>query len=126
LAADKQVVHDRYKDLAEVERGFRTSKTGHLEVRPVYVRKEKNTRGHVLVVMPAYLVERAPRRAWAELDMTVQEGLEQLKTICSLELRTKHKAVAACGFPSPAPRPRRYLRPLTFASPRPCPIPTSP
>ena len=34
-AADKQVVHDRYKDLAEVEWAFRTSKTGHLQVRPV-------------------------------------------------------------------------------------------
>ena len=55
--ADKQVVHDRHKDLAEVERAFRTSKTGHLEVRPVYVRKEENTRGHVLVVMLAYLTE---------------------------------------------------------------------
>jgi len=30
--ADKQVVHNRYKDLAEVERAFRTSRTGHLEV----------------------------------------------------------------------------------------------
>ena len=44
-AADKQVVHDRYEDLAEVERGFRMSKTGHLEMRPVFVRKEENTLG---------------------------------------------------------------------------------
>lgn len=87
-AATKQVVHDRYKDLAEVEGAFRTSKTGHLEVRPVYVRKEENTRGHVLVVMLAYLVVRALRRAWAELDVTVEEGLEQLKTLCSIEVRT--------------------------------------
>lgn len=100
--ADKQVVHDRYKDLAEVERGFRTSKTGHLEVRPVFVRKEENTRGHVLVVMLAYLVERALRRAWAKLDTTVQEGLEQLKTISSLELRTKP---GGCCLRIPQPRP---------------------
>jgi len=100
-AADKQVVHDRYKDLAEVERGFRTSKTGHLEVRPVFVRKEENTRGHVPVVMLAYMVERALRRAWAELDTTVQEGLEQLKTISSLELRTKP---AGCCLRIPQPR----------------------
>jgi len=86
--ADKQVVHDRYKDLAQVERAFRTSKTRHLEVRPVYVRKEENTRGHVLVVMLSYLVERALRQAWAKLDVTVQEGLEQLKTICPMEMTT--------------------------------------
>ena len=100
-AADKQVVHDRYKDLAEVERGFRTSKTGHLEVRPVFVRKEENTRGHVLVVMLAYMVERILRRSWSELDTTVQEGLEQLKTISSLELRTKP---GGCCLRIPQPR----------------------
>jgi len=99
--ADKQVVHDRYKDLAAVEWGFRTSKTGHLEVRPVFVRKEENTRGHVLVVMLAYMAERALRRAWAKLDTTVQEGLEQLKTISSLELRTKQ---GGCCLRIPQPR----------------------
>src|ERR1035441_8362823 len=31
--ASKQVVHDRYKDLTEVEMAFRTSKTVHLEMR---------------------------------------------------------------------------------------------
>ena len=36
-AASKQVVHDRYKDLAEVEQAFRTCKTAHLETRPIYV-----------------------------------------------------------------------------------------
>jgi len=44
---DKQMIHDRYKDLAEVERAFRTCETGLLEMRPWYVQLEK-----VLVVMP--------------------------------------------------------------------------
>ena len=35
----------------EVERAFRDCKTTILEVRPVFVRSEKSTRGHVLVVM---------------------------------------------------------------------------
>jgi len=87
-AADKQVVHDRYKDLANVEWAFRTSKTAHLEVRPVYVRKEENTRAHVLVVMLAYSVVRTLARAWAELDITVEEGLDHLKTLCAMEIRT--------------------------------------
>ncbi|MBW2086658.1 MAG: hypothetical protein JRI54_11625, partial [Deltaproteobacteria bacterium] len=34
-AADMDTIHDRYKDLAQVERAFRNMKTGHLEVRPV-------------------------------------------------------------------------------------------
>jgi len=71
--ADAQTVHDRYKDLALVEQAFRTSKTVHLHLRPWYVRTEKNTRGHALVVMLAYLIVRHLRLAWAELDLTVQE-----------------------------------------------------
>ena len=50
------IIHQRYKDLALVEQGFRTIKTGLLETRPIYVRKEKRTRGHVLVVMLAYII----------------------------------------------------------------------
>jgi hypothetical protein len=36
--ASKQVVHDRYKDLAQVEQAFRTCKTAHPETRPIHVR----------------------------------------------------------------------------------------
>ena len=34
--APKELVHDRYKDLASVEQVFRTCKTAHLEVRPIF------------------------------------------------------------------------------------------
>jgi hypothetical protein len=84
--ADLHTIHDRYKELAEVERAFRTCKTGHLEVRPVYVRTEESTRGHVLVVMLAYLIVRYLRRAWAALDLTMEEGVAQLATLCSLQV----------------------------------------
>ena len=50
---DKQIVHDRYKDLVQVEWAFRDSKTVQLEMRPVYLRDENRTRGHALVVMVA-------------------------------------------------------------------------
>ena len=85
--ADREIIHDRYKDLARVERGFRVSKTGHLELRPIYVRNEKSTRGHVFVVMLAYLIRRALERAWAALDVTVEEGLDGLKTLCTMCVR---------------------------------------
>jgi len=49
-AAGAYTIHDRYKDLALVEQGFRTMKTDHLKVRPIFVRTETHTRGHVLVV----------------------------------------------------------------------------
>src|SRR5437016_401840 len=57
-AASKQEVHDRYKDLTQVEYAFRTCKTTHLETRPIHVRTEAHTRAHVLVVMLAYLIRR--------------------------------------------------------------------
>lgn len=84
--ADAQTVHDRYKDLALVEQAFRTSKTVHLEMRPWFVHIERNTRGHALVVMLAYLIVRYLRQAWADLDLTVQEGLDQLTTLCATQM----------------------------------------
>jgi transposase len=63
------------KELAMVETAFRTCKTTHLEVHPVFVRTEANTRGHVLVVMLAYLIVRALKKAWKDFDLTEEEGL---------------------------------------------------
>jgi transposase len=45
--ASKETIHSRYKDLALVERAFRSLKTVNLEVRPVHVRTASHTRGHV-------------------------------------------------------------------------------
>lgn len=100
--ADKQLIHDRYKDLAEVERAFRDCKTVILKVRPVFVRSEKSTRGHVLVVMLAYMIIRKLREAWALLDMTVEEGIKQLSTLCSMEIKVKDH-----GSCLKIPRPRK-------------------
>jgi hypothetical protein len=85
-AASAQVVHDRYKDLTQVEQAFRSCKTAHLETRPIYVRTAEHTRGHVLVVMLAYLIHRALSRAWMNFDLTVEEGLHQLQTLCAMRL----------------------------------------
>jgi transposase len=84
-AASKETIHDRYKDLAEVETAFRTCKTGHLEIRPIYVRREGRTRGHASIVMLAYLMRRKLEQAWRDFDITVEEGLKQLSTLCAVE-----------------------------------------
>ena len=52
----KEIIHDRYKDLTLIERAFRTIKTTLEKIRPVYVRKECSTRGHVFVCMLAYVI----------------------------------------------------------------------
>jgi transposase len=82
----KESAHDRYKDLAMVEQGFSTMKTGLLETRPIYVRKEKRTRGHVFVVMLAYMVIHELKKLWKDVDVTVEEGITELSTICSIEI----------------------------------------
>ena len=84
--ASAQTVHDRYKDLAQVERAFRTFKNGHLEVQPTFVRIEASARGHVFVVMLAYLVERELEQYWRGLETTVAEGIDDLGSLRGIEL----------------------------------------
>ena len=84
--APAEVVHDRYKDLAWVERAFRTFKSGHLEVRPTFVRKKSNTRGHVFVVTLAYLLEREIDKYWNQIEATVAEGIDELSSLRTVEI----------------------------------------
>jgi transposase len=114
--ADKQLIHDRYKDLAEVEKAFRDCKTVILEVRPVFVRSEKSTRGHVLVVMLAYMIIRKLREAWASLDMTVEEGIKQLSTLCSMEIKVKDHG-SCLKIPRPRTKSLELLKALDVRMP---------
>lgn len=83
---DKQTIHDRYRDLSQVEEAFRTCKTALLKIRPWYVRKAESTRGHALVVMLAYLMVHHLQKVWSNLELTVEEGLKELSTLCYLEM----------------------------------------
>jgi hypothetical protein len=114
--ASKQVVHDRYKDLTKVEMAFRTSKTVHLEMRPVHVRTEEHTRGHVLVVMLAFLIRRELSRAWEGLNMTVEEGLAQLSTLCSMEVKVEGGA-SCLRIPTPCDGSSALLQAASVRAP---------
>jgi hypothetical protein len=116
-AAAKQVIHDRYKDLAEVEQAFRNCKTAHLEARPIYVRTADHTRGHVLVVMLAYLIRRDLSQAWISLDLTVEEGLNQLQTLCSTEINVDGGG-SCLRIPSPNPATLPLLKALNIQLPK--------
>ncbi len=65
-----------------METAFRSSKTVHLELRPIHVRLATRTRGHVFVVMMAYRIIRELAVRWQDLDMTVEEGINELSTLC--------------------------------------------
>ena len=81
--AEKEIIHDRYKDLKLVEWAFRTEKTFHLEIRPVNVRKAQRTRGHVFVVMLAYIIVQELTKRWQDIDKTVEEGVKELTHLCA-------------------------------------------
>ena len=85
-AASKETVHARYKDLSMVEWAFRTSKTVQLEIRPIHVRLATRTRGHVFVVMLAYRIVAELAGRWGEIDLTVEEGIGELATLCATEV----------------------------------------
>jgi Transposase DDE domain len=98
--AKKELVHDRYKDLASVERAFRTCKTAHLEVRPIFLRLEARTRAHAFVVMLAYQIIQYLASCWSALDCTVEEGLHALATLCLVEVSRTNAPSYHC-IPTP-------------------------
>jgi transposase len=89
-----------------VEEAFRACKTGHLELRPIYVRKPRRTRGHVFVVMLSYLLVRELREVWRELDSTVEENLKLLSSLSGVRMKVQGNEV------SMIPNPRSELRRL--------------
>ncbi len=116
--ADAQTIHDRYKDLAGVERDFRTLKTGHLEVRPWFVCTADNTQAHALTAMLALKVRRHLERAWWSLEVTVEEGLRELETLCVLELIAPQTGqVVARHVPTPSARQQQLLDALQLVLP---------
>jgi hypothetical protein len=98
--APKEMVHDRYKELASVEYAFRTCKTAHLEVRPLFLRREARTRAHAFVVMLAYQIIQYLASCWSPLDLTVEEGLHALTTLCLVEVSPMNAPSYHC-IPTP-------------------------
>lgn len=70
---DTQTAHARYKDLAHVEHDFRTLKTGLLEGRPIFGRKESRPRGHVFVCLLALKLSRVLQQRLAAACGTTQD-----------------------------------------------------
>jgi hypothetical protein len=106
--ADSQTLHDRYCDLQMVERLFRTMKTVHLELRAWYVRKRESSCGHAFTVMLGVLVQRELERCWKEIDITVEEGIEELGAIRMEEVRLSN-AVAYNRVPELSGLPKQLL-----------------
>lgn len=112
-----QTIHDRYKELALVEWAFRTEKTTHLEVRPLYVHREKSTYGHVFVVMLAYMIVRHLAWHWGKINLTVEEGLGLLSKLSAQELHVPGRDPQIC-IPTPTARGQQLLDCLGIQLPK--------
>ena len=55
---EAKTVDERYRDLQQVERNFRTVKTTFLEIRPIFLRKAERTKAHVFIAMLALKITR--------------------------------------------------------------------
>jgi transposase len=116
--AEAQTIHDRYKDLALVERDFRTLKSGHLDFRPWFVCTQDNTQAHALTAMLALKVRRHLERAWWSLEITVEEGLRELEKLCVIELvHPQSGKVVARQVPEPNSRQKQLLAALELNLP---------
>lgn len=77
-----------YKDLSEVERGFRSLKDP-LGMRPIWHHAERRVKAHILVAALAFLIERMLERALkdAGVSLSARSALEALKTIRLVQFR---------------------------------------
>jgi hypothetical protein len=66
-----------YKNLARVERDFRSIKSDDLDLRPVFHRLEERVKAHVLICMLACYLTWHLRRAWAPLTFTDENPPQQ-------------------------------------------------
>jgi hypothetical protein len=115
-----QEVHDSYVSLQKVERDFRAMKTGLLEVRPLFVRKESRTRGHVFCCMLALKLsremERRLREQFGTTDsnphaITLRDALTSLGSLCLLHYKVDEKTTVT-KLPQPRANQREILTAL--------------
>ena len=120
-----QEVHDSYVSLQRVERDFRALKTGLLEVRPVFVRKESRTRGHVFCSMLALKVsremERRLREKFGTTDsnphaITLPDALRAFSSLCLLHYKIDEKTTVT-KLPQPTANQQQILAALAMSLP---------
>ena len=80
LASD--LVVTRYRDLWQIERAFRISKTD-LQIRPVYHRRRDRIESHICISFMAYLMYKELERLLigSNLKTSVEKAIEQVNKI---------------------------------------------
>jgi hypothetical protein len=101
-----------YKQLARVERDFRSLKTDDLDLRPIHHRLEDRVRAHVLICMLAGYLTWHLRHAWAELTYTDEHPTTTRQNPVTAAKRSPAAARKASRHRDPHDQPVRSFRGL--------------
>jgi len=77
-----------YKDLAEVEKAFRTQKSIDLQLRPIHHHLPDRVKAHLFICMLAYYVRWHMERAWASLTFRDEEEDQDRDPVAPAERST--------------------------------------
>jgi transposase len=107
-----------YKQLMEVERGFRRMKDV-LSLRPVYHQVEPRVKAHVFVAALGLLLQTLLQRRLdeADVDLSAEQALQTLETVRHVSFRVDDGA--RTGVSASNPRARQVLRALGIQDYRP-------
>jgi len=108
-----------YKELSEVERGFRCLKDV-LEMRPIYHKSERRVRAHIFVAALALLLTRVLERRLkdAGVDLSTEEALQALSTIRLVSFKVGAGS-ARSGVSLGSPRARQVVKALEIVETKP-------
>jgi transposase len=114
-----------YKELNEVERGFRSLKDP-IGMRPIWHTNERRVRAHIFVAALAFLIERMLERALkdAGVPLSAQAALTALQTIRHVRLQAD--AEERTGVTPGSARARQVLKALKITELRPPTPPAGP
>lgn len=109
----------QYKELMEVERGFRHLKD-IIQMRPIHHRTAPRIKAHIFVATLALLLERLLERRLkdAEVDLSAPAALEAVSTIRLVTFRLDDRP-ARRGISGGSPRARQVLKALGIADLKP-------
>jgi len=108
-----------YKELSEVERGFRCLKDV-LEMRPIYHRKAERVRAHIFVATLGLLLTRLLERRLKEagIPLSAEQALQAAATISVVRFRLDQKR-SRTGVTTGSSQARQVLKVLGIAETKP-------
>jgi hypothetical protein len=92
---DPAGVVESYKNLAHIERDFRSIKTDDLDLRPIHHRLTDRVKAHVLICMLACYLTWHLRKTWAPLTFTDEHPPQRANPVAAAQRSTAAQAKAS-------------------------------